>query len=63
MFSTAIRTSGDERSVPGIAGIDPEDGPIGSAVWADWVVDGDLGHAIDAREVRGWSTFRDALPR
>jgi purine nucleoside permease len=36
--------------VAGIAGIDPHDGPLGAAVWAEWVVDGDLGHEIDARE-------------
>lgn len=36
--------------VAGIAGIDPEDGAIGSAVWAEWLVDGDLAHEIDARE-------------
>ena len=37
--------------VAGIAGIDPADGPVGSAVWAEWVVDGDLAHEIDAREI------------
>jgi len=37
--------------VAGIAGIDPHDGPLGAAVWAEWVVDGDLGHEIDAREM------------
>jgi purine nucleoside permease len=37
--------------VAGIAGIDPEDGPIGSAVWAEHVVDSDLAHEIDAREI------------
>jgi purine nucleoside permease len=43
--------------VAGIAGIDPEDGSLGSAVWAEWIVDGDLGHEIDAREIPGsWST-------
>ncbi len=36
--------------VAGIAGIDPHDGPLGAAVWAEWVVDGDLSHEIDARE-------------
>lgn len=36
--------------VAGIAGIDPHDGPLGAAVWAEWLVDGDLGHEIDARE-------------
>ena len=36
--------------VAGIAGVDPHDAPLGSAVWAEWIVDGDLGHEIDARE-------------
>lgn len=43
--------------VAGIAGIDPADGSIGSAVWADYVVDGDLTHEIDAREIpKDWPT-------
>lgn len=43
--------------VAGIAGIDPADASIGSAVWADFVVDGDLAHEIDARELPpGWDT-------
>lgn len=43
--------------VAGIAGADPHDVSVGSAVWADWVVDGDLGHEIDAREMpAGWPT-------
>ena len=43
--------------VAGIAGIDPADGSLGSAAWAEWVVDGDLGHEIDAREIpAGWKT-------
>jgi purine nucleoside permease len=37
--------------VAGIAGIDPEEGSPGSAVWAEWVVDGDLAHEIDGREI------------
>ena len=36
--------------VAGIAGIDPEDASIGSAAWSAYLVDGDLGHEIDARE-------------
>jgi purine nucleoside permease len=35
--------------VAGIAGIDPADGSLGSAAWAEWVVDGDIGYEIDAR--------------
>jgi purine nucleoside permease len=43
--------------VAGIAGIDPKDGTLADAVWAEWVVDGDLGHEIDAREVPAdWPT-------
>ncbi|HKS96035.1 MAG TPA: purine nucleoside permease, partial [Terriglobia bacterium] len=43
--------------VAGIAGIDPADGSLGSAAWAEWVVDGDIGHEIDAREIPpGWKT-------
>ncbi|NVK57247.1 MAG: purine nucleoside permease [Alteromonadaceae bacterium] len=43
--------------VAGIAGIDPQDGSIGSAIWADYLVDGDLAHQIDAREVpNDWKT-------
>ncbi len=43
--------------IAGIAGIDPADGSLGSAVWADWVVDGNLAHEIDAREIPAeWPT-------
>lgn len=43
--------------VAGIAGVDPADASIGSAAWAEWVVDGDLGHEIDAREIPAdWPT-------
>ena len=43
--------------VAGIAGIDPEDASIGSAAWARYVVDGDLAHEIDAREIpKDWPT-------
>jgi purine nucleoside permease len=37
--------------VAGIAGVDPEDASIGSAAWAEYVVDGDLAHEIDSREI------------
>lgn len=37
--------------VAGIAGIDPEDASIGSAAWAGYLVDGDLAHEIDPREI------------
>ena len=43
--------------VAGIAGADPEDASLGSAVWAEWVVDGDLAYEIDAREIPPqWTT-------
>jgi purine nucleoside permease len=43
--------------VAGIAGVDPEDASLGSAAWAEWIVDGDLAHEIDAREIpKGWKT-------
>ena len=43
--------------IAGIAGIDPAHGSVGSAAWADYVVDRDLTHEIDAREIPpGWST-------
>jgi len=43
--------------VAGIAGASPEKASLGSAVWARWVVDGDLGYEIDAREIPpGWPT-------
>jgi purine nucleoside permease/predicted cupin superfamily sugar epimerase len=43
--------------VAGIAGIDPNDASIGSAAWATWLLDGDLAHQIDAREIPDtWST-------
>lgn len=41
--------------VAGIAGVDPADGTLGCGAWAEHVVDGDLGHEIDAREIPpGW---------
>jgi len=43
--------------VAGIAGANPNRASLGSAVWARWVVDGDLGYEIDAREIPSdWST-------
>ena len=43
--------------VAGIAGASPDKASLGSAVWARWVIDGDLGYEIDAREVPSdWTT-------
>src|SRR5579862_3927275 len=37
--------------VAGIGGGDPADVSLGSAVWAEHVIDGDLSYEIDAREI------------
>jgi purine nucleoside permease len=37
--------------VAGIGGIDPAAGSLASAVWSEWIVDGDMGYEIDAREI------------
>lgn len=45
--------------VAGIGGGDPADVSLGSAVWANHVIDGDLGYEIDARDIpAGWPTGR-----
>lgn len=50
--------------VAGIAGADPNVMSLGSAAWAEWLVDGDYGHEIDAREIpAGWSTGHLPLRR
>lgn len=43
--------------VAGIGGGDPADVSLGSAVWADHVIDGDLSFEIDARQIpQSWPT-------
>jgi purine nucleoside permease len=43
--------------VAGIGGGDPADVSLGSAVWAEHVIDGDLAYEIDAREIpKDWPT-------
>ena len=43
--------------VAGIGGGDPADVSLGSAVWADHVIDGDLAFEIDARQIpENWTT-------
>jgi purine nucleoside permease len=43
--------------VAGIGGVDPQIGSLASAVWSDYIVDGDLAHEIDAREIpKDWKT-------
>jgi len=50
--------------VAAIAGINPNVASVGSAAWAHYVVDGDLAHEIDAREIpQGWSTGYTPLGR
>ena len=53
--------------VAGIAGADPEDASLGSAAWAEWVVDGDLAYEIDSREIppqwtTGYVPLRKTVP-
>ncbi len=43
--------------IAGISGGNPDRISLGSAAWAHWVVDGDLGYEIDPREMpQDWST-------
>jgi purine nucleoside permease len=43
--------------VAGIGGGDPADVSLGSAVWAEHVIDGDLAYEVDARDIpRDWPT-------
>jgi purine nucleoside permease len=53
--------------VAGIGGIDPKMGSLGSAVWNEWIVDGDLAHEIDPREApaswpTGYVPLRKSVP-
>ncbi len=53
--------------IAGIGGGDPADVSLGSAVWADHVLDGDLAYEIDARQIpENWPTgyvpLRKATP-
>jgi len=42
--------------VAGISGFDPHAASLGSVAWAEYLVDGDLAHEIDAREIPAdWS--------
>jgi len=43
--------------IAGIAGVDPAQASVGSAAWASWVVNADLGYEVDAREIPpAWET-------
>src|SRR6202051_3408850 len=53
--------------IAGIGGGDPADVSLGSAVWADHVIDGDLSFEIDARQIpanwpTGYIPLRKATP-
>jgi purine nucleoside permease len=53
--------------VAGIGGGDPADVSLGSAIWADHVVDGDIAYEIDARQIpeqwpTGYVPLRKATP-
>jgi purine nucleoside permease len=50
--------------VPAIAGIDPNYASVGSAAWAEWIIDRDLNFEIDAREIPAdWPTGHVPLGR
>ena len=50
--------------VPAIAGVDPNAASVGSAAWAEWVIDRDLNFEIDAREIPAdWPTGHVPLGR
>ncbi|PRH85314.1 purine nucleoside permease [Labrys okinawensis] len=56
--STAALVLGDKFDlkqtyflIDGIAGVDPRDGTLGSALWARYVIDGGLRHDIDPRQI------------
>ena len=43
--------------IAGIAGVDPNAASVGSAAWANWVVNADLGYEVDARDMPpAWTT-------
>ncbi|QZO05287.1 purine nucleoside permease [Agrobacterium vitis] len=48
--------------IAGIAGVNPKEGTLGSALWARYVVDGGLRHDIDARQIdKDWPDGQVAL--
>ena len=55
IFSGAFDLTRTYFLVAGIAGVDPSDGTLGSALWARYVIDGGLRHEIDPRQIpSGW---------
>ncbi|WP_410216662.1 purine-nucleoside phosphorylase [Paracoccus sp. (in: a-proteobacteria)] len=49
-FSDLVDLSQTYVLIAGIAGVDPENGTLGSAAWADHVIDAGLVHRIDSRD-------------
>jgi purine nucleoside permease len=50
--------------IAGIAGVDPNAASVGSAAWAEWLIDRDLNFEIDAREIPAdWPTGHVPLGR
>jgi purine nucleoside permease len=49
-FSDQVDLTDSYILIAGIAGVDPENGTLGSAAWADYVVDTGLIHRIDSRD-------------
>ncbi|WP_206611610.1 purine-nucleoside phosphorylase [Falsirhodobacter deserti] len=57
VLSDAFDLSNTYFIIAGIAGVDPSRGTLGSAAWADYVVDAGLVHFIDNREApQGWTS-------
>lgn len=56
-FSDQLDLSQTYVLIAGIAGVDPENGTLGSAAWADHVVDAGLVHRIDRRDApQDWTS-------
>lgn len=57
VLSDAFDLRGTYFLIAGIAGVDPNDGTLGGAYWARYVIDGGLRHEIDPRQIpQGWSS-------
>ena len=55
IFSGAFDLTRTYFLVAGIAGVDPSDGTLGSALWARYVIDGGLRHEMDPSQIpSGW---------
>ena len=57
VLSDAFDLRGTYFLIAGVAGVDPNDGTLGGAYWARYVIDGGLRHEIDPRQIpQGWSS-------